>query len=270
MNLLKADGYIYIDWPFLGSSSHYLTNPSCAGTANLKSTLSCSYNTGSRRLTIGPGIATSDTAGGSSFSFTISNVNNPYTTFPTEGFEIYTADIEGGLIDYAEFTFEVSEATSFSYAYVSPSNDPGIVEEQNHLVFTFKLPIPISGNCIMEIVFPDSMPVTSDVTTTLSGTGIFNSATSNSIDIANNKVYVNGCTAKTSWSAVNAIGSLTLTSPLNQAYVANTQTFQLILYFVSGSNFKIAEKVSGITLSADKFTTGLITSFAVNPSILYV
>ena len=80
-------------------------------------------------MTIGPTIATSDTAAGNTFIFTITNVNNPYTTFPTTGFSIYTADSSGGFIDFSEFTFQVLNAATFSYGYVSPATDPGIVEE---------------------------------------------------------------------------------------------------------------------------------------------
>ena len=90
--------------------------------------------------------------------------------------------------------FTVTTPATFTYGFVSGQDNPGVVEESNNYVFHFKVPIPIAGACRLEIIFPASMPVTTEVTPAVTGTGVMTAATSQAVDTANRKVLVNGCT----------------------------------------------------------------------------
>jgi hypothetical protein len=72
------------------------TSPSCKGvSSNMASTITCSYDKTTRRLTL-TGMISSDISGGAtSLKFTVDNFLNPYSGVPKTGFYISTADSAG-------------------------------------------------------------------------------------------------------------------------------------------------------------------------------
>lgn len=82
-----------------------------------------------------------DQPAGTSLSFTISNVENPYSTVPRSGFIISTLDVNGGYIDQlTTMTYTVSQWGTLSDITLGRLDGTTTVQEASQIYISFKVP----------------------------------------------------------------------------------------------------------------------------------
>lgn len=100
LNAFPANGVIYVTLPYwnTATTTHHIstTTPTCTGTTTLSGTLTCSYDTSTRKLSV-----TNPTArtAGIALGFSVNSFTNPYNGAPKSGFTIETKDSTGCSIE---------------------------------------------------------------------------------------------------------------------------------------------------------------------------
>ena len=92
-NAMSAGGTIALTLPYWNPSSttkiHHLTSPTCTGTFTLSGSLTCTYDSTTRILTVTNSAARS---AGATLGFDVTGFRNPYNGIPKSGFSLATYD----------------------------------------------------------------------------------------------------------------------------------------------------------------------------------
>jgi len=162
---------------FTTSYPSLLTSTStCAKVSTNLSSITCKVETDGLTMTIS-NLVSADTTG--TFSFTIKNVDNPYSTKPLSGFslKIYDSDGSGVIEQDSDFTLSgitVSTDIDDPTVSVASSNE---VEESSQLTIRFAGPVPITADCRVVITIPDDFEVSTSGYGFQSRSGLFTDAT---------------------------------------------------------------------------------------------
>ncbi|CAI2380785.1 unnamed protein product [Moneuplotes crassus] len=229
----------------------------CTSLQNLDSGLICDFSNDILTLSkINPSAAI---AAASVVRFSVTSVRNPLSTAAKSGISITTIAPNGGSIDSASLTLQVSTAAAISSVTPSSTTTTEVYESTNFRL-TFPIPLDMDANWKFEITFPSDITISSF--TEINGYQLFggkvNFLPSATIHTSNNTVVViNAMSSYTTTSLSAIVEFVTIQNPLS---IKTTGSFAVYLKTSSGAN--IASITTGITYTA---TVGSITDMTATP-----
>ena len=201
LGLVKG-GYLTVAFPKIKTYSttypSLLTETStCTAVSTNLNTLTCALQTDKMTMKISNTVSSATTG---TFQFTISDVENPYTTKPLSGFVLRNYHSDGGVIEEdSDFSISgITESADIITAVVSVSSS-SIVEEESIFTFRFQSPVPLSEDCEVKITFPSNVVLATSGITRYSGKNAFKSASVSSV--TGQVVTIDGCPTGESYSA---------------------------------------------------------------------
>jgi hypothetical protein len=236
----------------------------CGVLENVDSTITCTFDTTTDILTVSNAFDSADVSAGTTIRFSCFGIRNPISTAIKTGFTITTLSVDGGNVDSATSTYQVSSAASIVSGTVA-SLTTRIVQELTVIRLIFPSPVPLDQGCIILIQFPSSLQISQTDLISIRGVGLFGTSRilTNTITTANNTVTItDGCLTyiEPDFDAI-----LEFTSIENPLSTMPTDSLNIIVTDVSGN--MIAQKSTGVQYVA---TFGAMTSASLSatPSII--
>ncbi|CDW77580.1 UNKNOWN [Stylonychia lemnae] len=263
-NPLPSTGYLIFSLPFYTSTSDHMittTSPTCASVTGMSSSITCTYDTNSRFLTVKNPVSSSTS--GSSLTFSIYPFKNPYNAKKKSSFKITTLDKDNYEIDsVSSLTLQVTDFATFNSVEIYRYDGVMTVEETSILNFVLSLSFPVDASCRLRIDFPTDQPLTSDLVNIFGDESIIKTEGSTSItNSAPTYFTYDGCPNFISTTQSQGM-YVYLESVLNAGKVKDTSTFTIKLYALdSGVEYNIAEITAGLIITKDMLSTGSIASF---------
>ena len=192
-------------------------------------------------------------------SFSVTSVRNPMSTEAKSGIEIKTLASNGGSIDSALMSLQVSTPALIGSATTSSDNTTEVSEKTNFSI-TFSIPIEMDADWKFEIKFPSEITISSF--TEINGYNLFGGKAdllpNSTVYSANNTVVVTNALSTYTNTNLNArVEFIDITNPLS---IKPTDSFEI--YLKTDTDFTIASITSGVTYTS---TVGSMTDMSATP-----
>lgn len=138
-------------------------------------TISCSFDTTTDILTVSNAFPSADITAGTTIRFSLSGIRNPISTAPKSGFQISTISGDGGTVDSSATTLTVITPADITLEKIT-SIGTKIVQEETTLELTFRSPVPLDAGCIIQFLFPTSLPLSTTILNDVRTVGLFGTA----------------------------------------------------------------------------------------------
>ena len=200
LNAFPKNGFIYVTLPYWNTATkehHFPTTtpPIVLNCIENNNPLICSYEATTRILSV-----TNPTArkAKDEISFSVSSFTNPYNGAPKSGFTIETKDSNGCSIEsISTLTLQTNTmATMKTEPVFSRVDTVKTVQELSTMNITITNTFPIDASCKLVLTFPSDMPITSDLKSYTSMSGIFYTGTVSTAGVGttSTSLTILGCT----------------------------------------------------------------------------